>query len=137
LKSQPDRTTMATSPPPQGRRTPVKTVNRLNRIWNSAIMRFHDESVRLDVRWMVNLSVWALDRLTWTLPEGWQLVDGIPLREYRLTRELEVAQHQIRYYADYAHELQWQILELNLQKEEPREEIPPRGRPKNPALQPQ
>lgn len=111
----------------------MRTVNRLNRIWNSAIMRFHEESVRLDVRWMVTLSIWALDRLTWTLPEEWQLVDGVPLREYRLMRELEIARHQIRYYADYAHELQWQILEKI-----PREEEAPIGAiQKNKALQPQ
>jgi hypothetical protein len=111
----------------------VRTVNRLNRIWNSAVMRFHDESVRLDVRWMVLLSIWALDRLTWTLPEEWQLVDGVPLSEYRLMRELEIARHQIRYYADYAHELQWQILEKI-----PREEEAPIGAiQKSKALQPQ
>jgi hypothetical protein len=102
----------------------VRTVNRLNLIWNAAIMRFHDASARLGVQWMVNLSIWALDRLTWTLPEEWQLVDGIPLREYRLMRELEVARHQIGYYADYAHELQRQILEQIPREEDSREEAP-------------
>jgi len=106
---------------------PMRTVNRLNRIWNRTILWFHDASVRLEVRWMVTFSIWALDRLTWTLPEDWQLVDGITLREYKLIRELELARHQIRYYMDYAHELQWQILEQNPQKEEfeeIREEVP-------------
>jgi hypothetical protein len=66
----------------------------------------------------VILSLWALRNLVWTLPEDWQLINNISLREYKLQRELETAYHQIEYYANYAHELQWQILEKKEQEKE-------------------
>lgn len=81
---------------------------------------FHDASVRLNIRWLVNLSIWALNNLIWTLPEDWQLINNISLREYNLIRELELAHHQIEYYANYAYKLQWQILEQKQQKEDMR-----------------
>lgn len=90
----------------------MKIANRLNDLWNRNILLFHDTSVRINVRWLVRLSVWAHRRLTWNLPDEWKLVDGMPLNEYRLLHELKTARHQIRYFADYASELQNQILEI-------------------------
>jgi hypothetical protein len=89
----------------------VRTINFLNQKWNRTIFWFHDFSVKLNIRWMVLLSLWALKHLNWTLSEDWQLINNVSLREYKLQRELEIAQHQIQYYANYAHELQWQLLE--------------------------
>jgi len=96
----------------------MRTINYLNQKWNRIIFWFHDESVKLNIRWMVVLSLWALKNLIWTLPEDWQLINNMSLREYNLRRELEVAYHQIEYYANYAYELQWQILEQKIQEEE-------------------
>jgi hypothetical protein len=88
----------------------IRLVNFLNRIWNHLISWFHDASVRTNIRWLVKLSVWAYDRLMWNLPEEWRLINGIPLKEFMLRHELEIAHHQIRYYADYAYDLQCKIL---------------------------
>jgi len=91
----------------------MRTINYINQKWNQIINWFHNTSVKLNIRCLVVLSIWALKNLIWTLPENWQLVDNISLREYKLKRELEIARHQIQYYANYAHELQWQLLEEN------------------------
>jgi hypothetical protein len=92
-------------------------LNYLNRKWNRAISLFHDLSVKTNIRWLVVLSVWAYDRLIWNLPDKYQLVGDMRLSEYKLLRELELAHHQIGYYADYANELQWQLLGLSQQEE--------------------
>jgi hypothetical protein len=88
----------------------MRAANYLNNKWNRAISWFHDVSVRTNIRWLVKLSVWAFDRLMWRLPEEWQMINGMPLKEFMLRHELEIAHHQIRYYCDYAHHLQFQIL---------------------------
>lgn len=93
-------------------------VNRVNQIWNRSISSFHDLSVKTNIRWLVVLSIWAYDRMLWQLSEDWQLVDGVKFSEYKLQRELEIARHQIQYYADYAYELQCQLLEVHNSKEE-------------------
>lgn len=46
------------------------------------------------------------DYLRWELSEEWQLINGMPLKEYKLRYELELALHQARYFADYAYDLQ-------------------------------
>ena len=74
-------------------------------------------SVKTNIRWLVVLSIWAYDRLIWQLSDEYQIVDGMTLKEYKLQRELELAYHQIQYYANYANDLQWQIIE-NLPEEE-------------------
>lgn len=94
-----------------------KIINYLNNLWNRTIYWFHDASVRVNIRWLVVLSIWAYDRLIWQLSDEYQLVDGMTLKEYKLQRELELAYHQIQYYANYANDLQWQIIE-NLPEEE-------------------
>lgn len=99
----------------------LKVINYLNKKWNQYVCWFHDASVKINVRWLVVLSIWAYNHLTWQLSDDWQLINGITLREYKLKRELELAYHQIQYYADYANELQWQILE-QMQEEEKKEE---------------
>lgn len=96
----------------------MQTINYLNRKWNRTIYWFHDASVRWNIRFLVVLSIWFLNNLIWTLPEHWQLINNISLREYKLQRELEVAYHQIEYYANYAYQLQWEVLEHNFQKQE-------------------
>lgn len=106
----------------------TRTANRLNDLWNRAIFWFHDASVRLGSPILVRLSVWACHRMLWTLPEEWRLVGGKPYREYILKHELETARHQIQYYANYAHELQWQII----LQEEPR-----RRRKRRPSGEPE
>lgn len=95
----------------------LKIINYLNNLWNRTIYWFHDASVRVNIRWLVVLSIWAYDRLIWQLSDEYQLVDGMTLKEYKLQRELELAYHQIQYYANYANDLQWQIIE-NLPEEE-------------------
>lgn len=89
----------------------LKIINYLNNKWNRTIYWFHDASVRTNIRWLVVLSIWAYDKLIWRLSDDWQLVDGMTLKEYKLRRELELAYHQIQYYANYANDLQWQIIE--------------------------
>ena len=80
--------------------------NALNWRWNALVYWMHDAATRTNVRWLVTLSIWAYDRLTWRLPAHWQLVCGVPLAEYTLRHELELARHQTRWYAEYAYELQ-------------------------------
>lgn len=86
-------------------------VNDINARWNALIYWCHDAATRTNVRWLVSLSVWAYGRLTWRLPARWQLVCGVPLAEYTLRHELELARHQTRWYAEYAYELQLMVLE--------------------------
>ena len=89
----------------------LTAINYLNVKWNQIIYWFHHASARTGIGWLVSLSVWAYDRLHWRLSDEWQLICGVPLREYTLRYELELAQHQIRYFANYAYDLQWQIIE--------------------------
>lgn len=96
----------------------IKIVNRLNNKWNQSIYWFHDVSVKINIRWLVVLSIWACDRLIWQLPNEWQLVNGMPLREYLLLHELEVARHQIQYFVNYAYDLQSKIILLNEEMKE-------------------
>ena len=53
----------------------------------------------------------------WELPEKYRTINGVPLREYKLERELEVARHQIQYYANYASDLQWQLCSVYFPEE--------------------
>lgn len=90
----------------------LKILNYINNKWNQTISWFHDFSVRVNIKWLITLSIWAYDKLIWSLPDKYQLIDNIRLSEYKLLRELELAHHQVAYYADYAHELQSRILEM-------------------------
>lgn len=85
-------------------------VNGLNARWNQLVHWLHDAAARTGIGWLVTLSIWAYDRLTWRLPERWQLVCGLPMAEYTLRHELELARHQARWYAEYANDLQWVML---------------------------
>ena len=89
----------------------MRTINALNARWNGLIYWCHDAAARTGIGWLVTLSIWAYDRLTWRLPERWQLVCGVPLAEYTLRHELEMARHQTRWWAEYACELQLCLLE--------------------------
>jgi len=80
----------------------LTVANALNWRWNSLVYWMHDAATRTGIGWLVSLSIWAYDRLTWRLPERWQLVCGVPLAEYTLRCE--------RWYADYASDLQWAML---------------------------
>jgi len=84
--------------------------NELNWRWNRCICWLHDAAARTRIGWLTSLSIWVYDRLTWRLPERWQLVCGVPLAEYTLRCDLELAQHQTRWYAEYAYELQCMAL---------------------------
>ena len=84
--------------------------NAINWRWNSLIYWLHDAATRTGIRWLTTMSIWAYDRLMWRLPDRWQLVCGVPLAEYTLRHELELARHQARWYAEYANDLQWSML---------------------------
>lgn len=88
----------------------LTTVNYLNAKWNQFVFWFHHASARTEIRWLTNLSIWLFDRLRWELPDEWQLINGMPLKEYTLRYELELARHQTRYFVDYAYALQCQLL---------------------------
>lgn len=88
----------------------LTAINYLNAQWNRTIYWFHDASTRTGVRWLVSLSIWAYDRLSWRLSDEWQLICGVPVKEYTLRYELELARHQTAYFANYAYDLQCQIL---------------------------
>lgn len=107
--------------------------NALNWRWNALVYWCHDAATRTDIRWLVALSIWAYDRLTWRLPDEWQLIGGIPFREYTLQCELELARHQVQYFADYAYELQWRLIDSARQEGSEPEEPPSRPRRRNPA----
>lgn len=91
----------------------MRIANEINWRWNSLVYWMHDAATRTGVRWLVTLSIWAYDRLTWRLPERWQLVCGVPLAEYTLRHELEMARHQARWYAEYAYDLQGMLLDCS------------------------
>jgi len=91
----------------------LTVANALNWRWNALIYWLHDAATRTNIGWLVTLSIWAYDRLTWRLPDRWQLVCGVPLPEYTLRHELELARHQTRWYAEYACELQLMVLECS------------------------
>ena len=99
-----------------------KLLNYINRKWNKTIFWFHDITTRMNIRWLVKLSIWAHDRMVWELPEKLQLVDGVSVRELRLQRELELANHQAQYWMDYAYDLQSTLFDMIPDtEEEPKE----------------
>ena len=87
-------------------------LNYVNRKWNQTVFWFHDITTRMNIRWLVKLSIWAHDRMVWELPEKLQLVDGVSVRELRLQRELELANHQAQYWMDYGHDLQSTLFDM-------------------------
>ena len=87
-------------------------LNFVNRKWNQTVFWFHDITTRMNIRWLVKLSIWAHDRMVWELPEKLQLVDGVSVRELRLQRELELANHQAQYWMDYAYDLQSTLFDM-------------------------
>jgi hypothetical protein len=88
----------------------MRLLNAINARWNRLIYWMHDAAARTRIGWLTSLSVWLYDRCHWRLPDDWQLVCGIPLAEYTLRQELELARHQARWYAEYAADLQWSML---------------------------
>ena len=97
-------------------------LNYVNRKWNQTVFWFHDITTRMNIRWLVKLSIWAHDRMVWELPEKLQLVDGVSVRELRLQRELELANHQAQYWMDYAYDLQSTLFDMIPDtEEEPKE----------------
>lgn len=95
-----------------------KLLNYVNRKWNRTVFWFHDITTRMNVRWLVKLSIWTHDRMVWKLPERLQLVGGISIREHRLQRELELANHQTQYWMDYAYDLQSTLFDMTPDVEE-------------------
>ena len=83
-------------------------VNKMNSRWNQIIFWIHDASTKIGLGAQ---TVWIYDKMHWSLSEKWQLIGGIPHAEYLLQHELYLANHQARYYANYAYDLQWAILE--------------------------
>ena len=97
-------------------------------IWSPAgcahlhsIFLFHDLATKTKVSWLVKLSIWAHDKMIWELPERLQLIGGIPVREHRLSRELELANHQIQYWMSYATDLQSELIDMIPDVEEEQE----------------
>jgi|APGre2960657404_1045060.scaffolds.fasta_scaffold114431_1 hypothetical protein len=88
----------------------MRLLNAINARWNRLIYWMHDATTRTGIGWLVTASIWAYDRLTWRLPDRWQLVCGTPLVEYTLRHELALARHQARWFAEYANDLQLAML---------------------------
>jgi len=59
--------------------------------------------------------------MIWELPERVQLIGGIPVSEHRLQRELDLANHQVQYWMDYAGELQTELFSMIPDNEEQEE----------------
>jgi len=89
-----------------------KVLNYINRKWNGKVFLFHDMATKTKISFLVKLSIWAHDKMVWELPERLQLVGGIPVREHRLSRELELANHQIQYWMNYATDLQSELINM-------------------------
>tara|TARA_Y100001963_G_scaffold136450_1_gene199108 strand:+ start:2422 stop:2754 length:333 start_codon:yes stop_codon:yes gene_type:complete len=96
-------------------------LNYVNRKWNNSIFLFHDLATKTKVSLLVKLSIWAHDKMIWELPERLQLVGGIPVREHMLSRELELANHQIQYWMSYATDLQSELIDMIPDVEEEQE----------------
>lgn len=88
----------------------IKAVNYLNFYWNYFVFWFHHASASTNIRWLTNLSVWMFDCLKWELSDDWQLINGMSVKEYKLRYDLEMAHHQVRYFANYAYDLQCLVL---------------------------
>ena len=99
-----------------------KAINFINRKWNSSVFLFHDLATKTNISFLVKFSIWAHDRMVWKLPERMCLVDGIPVSEIRLQAELDLANHQKRYWMDYAGELQTELFNMIPDNEEEQEE---------------
>jgi len=93
-------------------------VNKINSYWNQTNFWFHDMAVKINIGWLVSLSVWFYDRMHWTLSNKWQLIGDKPYDKYMLEYELYIAQHQVRYYANLAYEYQWALIEAMSDDEE-------------------
>ena len=89
-----------------------KLLNYANRKWNRTVFWFHDITTRMNVGWLVKLSIWTYDRMVWELPERLQLIGGVSVKEHRLQRELELANHQAQYWMDYACDLQFTLFDM-------------------------
>jgi len=87
-----------------------RILNYVNRKWNNTVFLFHDIATKTNINWVVKLSIWAHDKMVWQLPEKKQLIGGVSIRELRLERELELANHQIQYWINYSSELQGELL---------------------------
>ena len=98
-----------------------RILNYVNRKWNNCVFKFHDLATKANISPLVKFSIWAHDKLIWELPERLQLISGIPVSEHRLMQELEVARHQMRYFMDYAEELQNEL--FRIQEETPESEL--------------
>tara|TARA_A100001201_G_scaffold140945_2_gene135176 strand:+ start:173 stop:379 length:207 start_codon:yes stop_codon:yes gene_type:complete len=59
----------------------------------------------------------------WELPEKLQLIDGVSVKELRLQRELELANHQSEYWMNYAYELQSELINMTSELEEEPSEL--------------
>lgn len=88
--------------------------------WNCFVGWIHDVSARWGIG---HTTVWLYDNLTWSLPNKWQLIGGVPYHEYLLRCELDTAQHQIRYYSNMAYELWLLQLVQELEAQEAVEKI--------------
>ena len=102
-----------------------KTINFINRKWNSSVFFFHDLATKTNINFLVKFSIWAHDRMIWQLPERLQLIGGVPVYQLRLERELEIAKHQAEYWNSYAGELQEQVFNMLEEEEEKQEEPEP------------
>jgi len=99
-----------------------RIINFVNRKWNKSVFLFHDIATKTNISFLVKFSIWAHDRMVWQLPERVQLVGGIPISEHRLQSQLDLANHQIEYWMDYAGELQTELFNMIPDNEEEQEE---------------
>ena len=99
-----------------------RILNYVNRKWNQTIFWFHDIATKTNIKWLVTFSIWAHDKMIWELSERLQLIDGIPVTEHRLIREIDLSNHQIKYWMDYATELQNSLMDMMPDAKEETEE---------------
>lgn len=92
----------------------------INFKWNCFVGWIHDVSAKWGIG---HTTVWFYDTFTWSLPNKWQLIGGVPYHEYLLRCELDTAQHQIRYYSNIAYELWLTQLIQEIETEETNTEM--------------
>ena len=89
-----------------------KILNYINRKWNNLVFTFHDFATKTNIGWLVKLSIWAHDKVYWELGEKYQLINGVSLREHELEHQLYIANHQIKYWMNYATDLQSELMDM-------------------------
>ena len=100
-----------------------KMLNYVNRKWNQSVFLLHDIATRTNINWLVKFSIWMHDRMIWQLSERVQLIGGVTVVEHRLERELELANHQVEYWMNYANDLQSELIDMIPDQEEETDKV--------------